>query len=482
MTTNKGKAGYALDGLLGLAVGDALGVPFEFSSREKMRRNPATDMVGYGAHNQPEGTWSDDTSMALCTADSLLRGFAPDDMMKKFSAWLTRRQYTAAGAVFDVGMTCRRAIRRYEEGADPSICGDYSEQGNGNGGLMRIFPMALYQSLKTERETADSEEFLRPVHIASSLTHGHTRGLICCGIYTMMLDEWLHREAGATLLSVLSRGFERAKAVYTRMGGEFEREMNASGLFIHPETLKTLPMDALDSTGYAVHTLHAALWCLLTTDNYRDCVLCAVNMGKDTDTTAAVAGALAGVIYGRAAIPPKWLELLKNRKLIELIAGKLDDVLAGGEKKTCIDRFTKVHAHMAMKAPARFTLDGVRYENAQAAYLAHSVAPQARAQFSVLTAHQARRLHKQMETRLVCETEREETLFAVCMAKYMQNPNLAQKLLETGDMQIIYDTTGAHDNEMGRCACPACAQKEAKNLYGRTLMRVREALRKSGGA
>ena len=105
-----------------------------------------------------------------------------------------------------------------------------------------------------------------------------------------------------------------------------------------------------------------------------------------------------------------------------------------------------------------------------------------RAQFAVLTAHRARRLSKQLGTREGWEKEQEEALFAVCMAKYSQNLELAQKLLETGDMQIIYDTTGTHDNEMGRCACEACAQKEAKNLYGRTLMRVREALRKSGGA
>ncbi len=135
------KTGYALDGLLGLAVGDAVGVPYEFSWRGERRKNPATDMVGYGAHNQPEGAWSDDTSMALCVADSLTRGFNPDDMMKKFYAWMTRSQYTATGVVFDIGMTCRKASRRYEEGADPSICGDYSEWGNGNGGLMRTFPI-----------------------------------------------------------------------------------------------------------------------------------------------------------------------------------------------------------------------------------------------------------------------------------------------------------------------------------------------------
>ena len=104
--------------------------------------------------------------------------------------------------------------------------------------------------------------------------------------------------------------------------------------------------------------------------------------------------------------------------------------------------------------------------------------PQERAQFAVLTAHQARRLSKQLKTREGWEEEREEMLFAVCMAKYTQNPQLAQKLLATDGLEIIYDTTGAHDNDMGRCACAACMQQGARNLYGKTLMCVREALKK----
>ena len=266
--------------------------------------------------------------MALCTADSLTRGVDPDDMMKKFAAWMSRHQYTATGVVFDMGMTCRRAIANYEQGADPALCGDYTEWGNGNGALMRIFPISLWQSMKTPREDADNGAFLQPMHAVASLTHGHARGLICCGIYTMVLDEWLHREADASLDAVLARGFERAQAIYTRMGGDLEKEMNTPGLFIHPRALKAYDMDALGSSGYAVHKLHAALYCLMTTDNYRDCVLKAVNMGEDTDTTAAVAGALAGVIYGRDAIPQAWLEALQNRALVERIAERLDAAIA----------------------------------------------------------------------------------------------------------------------------------------------------------
>ena len=469
----------ALDGLLGMAAADALGVPYEFRSRWEMLEDPCTDMVGYGTYNQPEGSWSDDTSMALCAADSLAKGFDPDDMMKKFAAWMTKAHYTATGVRFDIGMTCRRAIGNYVNGLEPDLCGDCSEYGNGNGALMRIYPDALCQSLSADRDNASIESFLAPIHASARLTHGHERGLICCGSYALMLDAWLHRREEETLLSVFSHAFDRAKDAYTAMGGAFAREMNKPGLFIHPMDLIDYEIDMLASSGYVIHTLHAAVYCLLKTENFRDCALMAVNMGEDTDTTAAVAGALAGVIYGRGGIPQDWLKKLKNKELIEKIADKLDKKLLGQEEteRTEIDSFTGEYAHMALKAAARIELDGVVYGNAHAAFLAQAAPESDRVQFAPLSAHQARRLHKQLPLRDDWEENREYALTLVCRAKYGQNPELRKKLLATGSLPIVYDTTGAHDNEMGRCACEACAGKEAKNLYGRTLMRVRDELR-----
>ncbi|MBR4038884.1 MAG: DUF1768 domain-containing protein [Clostridia bacterium] len=469
---------HVLDGMLGLAVGDALGVPFEFRSRREMEENPATDMIGYGTYHQPEGSWSDDTSMALCTADSLIKGFDPEDMMKKFSAWKSRAQYTATGVRFDIGISSRKAIEKYEMGLDPADCGDAGEYGNGNGALMRIFPAAIMQCIKAVYSEADARAFLDPVHRSAMITHAHERGLICCGIYTMILHAWLNREESQTLEDVMICGFERAQRAYTAMGGRFAAEMAKTNQFIHPRVLAACPQEEIGSSGYVIHTLHAALWCLLTTQSYAQCVLKAVNLGEDTDTTAAVAGSLAGVIYGVEAIPQAWLDKLKNRALIESISSRLSDALYSVKpEKQTIDSFTGEHTHLALKFAARIDLDGIVYQNATAAWLAQGTAFEERKQFCHLNAHQARRLFKRMTAEKTWDPEEKEAaLYRVCMAKYSQNPELSQSLLATGVREIIYDTTGAHDNEMGRCACSSCAQLPYQNRYGKLLMRVRECL------
>lgn len=466
---------FFLDGLLGLAVGDALGVPYEFSSRSEMRNNPATDMIGYGTYNQPEGSWSDDTSMALCSADSLCRGLDPDDMMKKFSAWINRRQYTACGVVFDVGRTCRRAIDLFDNGCPAEMCGVAGEQGNGNGALMRILPISLWGILEG-KTLADDAALLNAVHGISALTHAHERGMICCGIYTLFIDEWLHRNPQEGLMELACRAYDRALHAYSAMGSAFADEILAPGRFIHPQKLAHTPEHEIQSGGYVLETLHAAFWCLLTTNDYASCVLKAVNLGGDTDTTAAVAGGLAGLVYGAEGIPRRWLELLKNRELIEDIADRLNQSLA---KSDVISEFTGEHRHLALKYSAKITMDGLDYANAQAAYLAQKTLPEFRDQFCGLNAHQARRLARQLPERADWPQVKQEALAAVCRNKYLQNPDLKAKLLATGSRTIIYDTTGAHDNELGRCMCASCADKAHHNLLGCALMELREELFRS---
>ena len=133
-----------LGGVLGLCVGDALGVPVEFESRESLRSNPVTDMRGYGTYNQPAGTWSDDTSMTICLMDSLSGGLDYFDIMTKFKSWINGAECTAHGEVFDVGNTTRKAIDRFTNGMDALKCGGGSEKDNGNGSLMRILPLVFY--------------------------------------------------------------------------------------------------------------------------------------------------------------------------------------------------------------------------------------------------------------------------------------------------------------------------------------------------
>ena len=252
----------------GLAVGDALGVPYEFMERDTFK---CTGMAMGGVHKQPAGTWSDDTSMALATLDSIRRlgHVDTEDMAHEFKEWLLAGKYTCDGTVFDVGNTCRRAI----------TCGvpDASFEGCGNGSLMRVAPVALLDGWEPAQAAA-----------VSAVTHAHP------------VAEW-SCVALCSIVDLLARGGEDAICdVYERYG-----------------FIAGLPRDEVKSDGYCVHTLGAAIWCLCNTGSYEECVLEAVNLGGDSDTTAAVAGAMAGVAYGYEAIPPKWLGQLRGKAVIE---------------------------------------------------------------------------------------------------------------------------------------------------------------------
>ena len=284
--------------ILGHAVGDALGVPVEFSPREKLGRDPVTSMRGYGTYGMPAGSWSDDTSMTLCALDSLAKDeFSWEDVMLNFGKWYFEDQFTPTGVTFDVGGTCARAITEYfMEKKDVSLCGRRGERDNGNGSLMRIHPFALCSS-------GD----LPFIETASALTHAHRRSQMACGIYGLILDEILSDRSR----DAVRRGLARAEAAY---GAEHEWLLYAPLACVEERS-----RESINSGGYVVSTLEAALWCLLTTDSYAECVLKAVDLGSDTDTTAAVAGGLAGALYGWNAIPAEWLNTLAKREELEAL-------------------------------------------------------------------------------------------------------------------------------------------------------------------
>ena len=295
-----------LGGILGLAVADALGVPVEFNDRETLRRNPVTDMKGYGTYNQPPGTWSDDTSLTLCLMDSLTHGLDYADIMQRFMSWKDKGKYTAHDEVFDIGIATRQALQRFSKGTAPLECGRTSEQDNGNGSLMRILPLAFH--LHTFGGNYTLDEAFGIIHNVSALTHAHKRSQIACGIYLIVADCLL---VESDLKKAVGFNLEKAKSCYQN-----ESELKHFNRIFKPDFAK-LPEDEIKSTGYVVDTLEAALWCLLNTDNYKDCVLKAVNLGGDTDTVAAVAGGLAGMFYGVDAIPKEWLYQLVRREYIE---------------------------------------------------------------------------------------------------------------------------------------------------------------------
>ena len=295
---------------IGHAVADALGVPVEFVSRERLDEEPTITMEGFGTYQVPAGSWSDDSSMAIATMDALsLYGIDYDRIMLNFGRWFYHNEFTPGGITFDVGMACSKAINNYfiyEKSVDK--CGGADEYSNGNGSLMRIYPVVLYLA----NEEISLTNKIRVVEKVSALTHAHERSKIGCGIYAFVLWELI---SNPTKESVVS-GLAKAKAFYKvkSEGRHYDR------LFSPDFALTT--RDNISSSGYVVDTLEAAVWCLLNTNSYSECVLKAVNLGEDTDTVGAVAGALAGALYGYDAIPEEWRNTLIKRDEIEALVEK----------------------------------------------------------------------------------------------------------------------------------------------------------------
>ena len=297
--------------VFGHAIADALGVPVEFTSRASLQRNPVTDMRGYGTYNMPAGTWSDDTSMALATMDSLAHGVDYTDTMTRFCDWMEHDAYTATDEMFDIGGTTSAALHRFLSGAPALECGKQNESDNGNGSLMRIYPVVLYCCL-LHRDEYDTDTMIEPVHNYSALTHAHPRSMVGCGIYAFVLNGLLHSAKKDTVKSAL----QTAKNLYGK--SEYANELqHYARLF--DEDFAALPEEEISSGGYVVHALEAAIWCLLNSDSYEECVLKAVNLGRDTDTTAAITGSLAGALYGIDRIPTQWMDTLLKKELIEAI-------------------------------------------------------------------------------------------------------------------------------------------------------------------
>lgn len=307
-------------GILGFVIGDALGVPGEFMERAELRAYPITGMRGGGAHEQLAGTWSDDTSMILATMDSLIHnGIDYEDQMKHFSKWLWEAHYTARDEVFDVGNATKSSIFKYVKGIPALDCGEQSEYGCGNGSLMRILPTALYL-IGINDEGQFDERAAAVIHNTSKCTHAHLRCQMACGIYCAIVFSLYGED---TLRSAVKAGIDTALAYYNDKSCFADVWRDFESL----RTIETWSEDQIESTGYVVHTLQAALWCLLTTDCYEECVLKAANLGRDTDTTAAVAGGLAGLWYGVANIPYEW----------SVVTAKFDEI-----KSMCHDFYTAI--------------------------------------------------------------------------------------------------------------------------------------------
>ena len=284
--------------LLGLACGDAVGTTLEFAQRGTF--TPITDMVGGGPFHLELGQWTDDTSMALCLAASLVhcQGFDAADQMDRYSQWRRNGYMSSNGRCFDIGGTVYDALRQYEKTGEP-FSGATDPQSAGNGSLMRLVPVVMFYH--PDKDTA--------VHYAgesSRTTHGTQEAVDVCKLFAALLSKALDGQLKAELLTT-----DPPEGVSPRLaaiaGGEYLSKTE----------------DDISSSGYVVDTLEAALWCFSRTVNFRDAILSAANLGGDADTTAAVVGQIAGAHYGVNAISNEWLSKLALKDEIAELADAL---------------------------------------------------------------------------------------------------------------------------------------------------------------
>ena len=315
-TTKIAQRERVLGGLWGSLVGDALGVPVEFMDRAEVQTDPVTEMRGFGTHKQPAGTWSDDSSLLLCSTDSLIRHeFDAEDMGNRFVRWYQEEIWTPHGKVFDVGITTAGALARIANGTRAELAGGDDPFSNGNGSLMRIIPVSLrFANLPIQQA-------LNQVHRASALTHRHPRAQMACGLFTLVVRGLLNGQHAAdaykNALSAFRAFYE--SDVWWSAESDYFLGLLAGDLARRPESY-------ILSEGYVLNTLTASLWCLLTTKSFRDCVLKAVNLGGDADTTGCVAGGLAGVAYGMKSIPSDWINQLARKGEVDCLFQKFADL------------------------------------------------------------------------------------------------------------------------------------------------------------
>jgi ADP-ribosyl-[dinitrogen reductase] hydrolase len=298
-------------GIFGACIGDALGVPVEFKSRQYLKQNPVHEMIGYGTYSQLPGTWSDDSSMTFCTIDSLCKGYNLKDIANNFIKWRYESFWTPYGIVFDIGIGTNKAIIKLTTAKNPEKAGNNDERSNGNGSLMRIMPMAYYfNANKTENR-------FEIINAVSSTTHAHIRSVLSCYIYVEYAMQLLNgidkNEAYIQTMASLKLYFQKTDIPpYELM--QIDRVLNGQ--------IAILTENQLSSSGYVIDSLESSFWSFLNSSSYTEAVLKSVNLGGDTDTTAAITGGLAGLYYGYEALPADWIKKLARLKDITNLVAK----------------------------------------------------------------------------------------------------------------------------------------------------------------
>jgi len=285
--------------LLGLAVGDATGTTLEFKPRGSFV--PITEMEGGGPFGLQPGQWTDDTSMALCLADSLVSrgGFDPRDQMERYGRWRREGYWSATGSCFDIGNTVAGALRKFEQTGNPAS-GPTHPQSAGNGSIMRLAPVPMFYH-------RDPAAAIRVAGESSRTTHGASECVESCRLFAHLLLAAANADSKEMILAAMAE-FRTAEArVQSIARGDFRAK----------------PSSSIRGSGYVIDCLEAALWAFFGHTDFREAILAAANLGDDADTTAAVCGQVAGAFYGMAGIPDRWLEKLAMRDEILVLADRL---------------------------------------------------------------------------------------------------------------------------------------------------------------
>jgi len=282
--------------LLGLACGDAVGTTLEFKPRGSFE--PITDMVGGGPFNLEPGQWTDDTSMALCLAESLIKkkGFDPLDQMERYVRWYRTGYLSSTEVCFDIGGTTASALRRFEKTRDP-FSGSTDSHSAGNGSLMRLAPVPLFFF-------PDRDAMIFYAGESSRTTHGAQECVDACRLFASILYNALVGMDKEQVLFEHDETIIESPAIREILKGSYKGKIE----------------DQIQGTGYVVKSMEAALWCFYITNTFKEAVLKAANLGDDADTTAAICGQVAGAYYGISSIPSDWLKrVYMNQRILGLI-------------------------------------------------------------------------------------------------------------------------------------------------------------------
>lgn len=308
--TNIERSSRQVGALLGLAVGDALGAAVEFKQPGSF--DPVTDYRGGGPHHLRPGEWTDDTSMALALADSIAAvGWDLNDQARRYCEWWRQGKYSSTDRCFDIGLTIRESLRRFEETRDATRCATSDEQASGNGSLMRLAPVPIYF---LDLFPDNISQLVFYAEQSSVPTHASAQCLSACGYFALVLAGLM---SGLSRETVLDPGWEQL--------GELQRIKPLHPLIgeVAAGSFRKKSPPKIKGSGWVVQSLEAALWAFADTANFSEAVLRAVNLGDDADTTAAVCGQLAGAYWGTGNIPGEWLNKLARKEMLETACARL---------------------------------------------------------------------------------------------------------------------------------------------------------------